>query len=427
MVDFQPLNGYISTMIRRNLQESIVEALTDTPVVFLAGARQTGKTTLALELAKGPHPARYVSLDDTTLLGAAITDPHGFLAGFDEPLIVDEVQRVPQLLLAIKAAVDRDRKPGKFLLTGSADVLAIPRVSDTLVGRMEVATLWPFSQGERSSIRDGFVDTVFSSRLPETTGPDSARRGLIRQIVAGGFPEAVSRKTSARRDAWFRSYLDTVLRREVRDLAAIEGLAQLPQLLGLIAARSGSLASYADLSRGAQIPQTTVKRYLALLEATFLVHRIPAWSGNLTTRLVKAPKLYLTDSGLACFMLGFGEDHLHRRPNALGGLLEGFVAGELARQIGWSRIRPSLFHFRTHTGREVDLVLEDRSGRCVAIEVKAGASISPRDLRGLRAFSDHLGSRFKRGIVLYGGEETVPFADNLHAVPISALWAPGGD
>jgi len=412
-------------MIPRNIQDSVVEALADTPVVFLAGARQTGKSTLALEMAKGPHPARYVTLDDASLLGAAVRDPQGFVAGLEGPVILDEVQRAPQLLLAIKAAVDRDRQPGRFLLTGSADVLALPRVADTLAGRMEVVTLWPFSQGEMTTSRDGFVDAVFTERSIGPPDHDMPRDELIRRIVVGGFPQAVARGSSRRRDAWFRSYVDTALRREIRDLANIEGLAQLPQLLALVAARSGSLVSYADLSRSAQIPQTTLKRYLALLEATYLAHRVPAWSGNLTARLVKAQKIFLNDSGLACFMLGFGEEHLARYPNALGGLLEGFVAGELARQIGWSRTRPRLFHFRTHAGREVDLVLEDRSGNCVGIEVKAGATVGSGDLAGLRAFAEQIGSRFRRGIVLYTGRETVPFAANLHALPISALWTVG--
>lgn len=412
-------------MLPRNLQDAILAALADTPVVFLAGARQTGKSTLALELAKGLHPARYLTLDDSNVLGAAVSDPEGFIAGLDGPVILDEVQRAPRLLLAIKAAVDRDRQPGRFLLTGSADVLALPRVADTLAGRMETLTLWPFSQGEISSTRDGFIDAAFKTGALKPPVRDLTRSELIRQIIVGGFPQTVARRSAGRRDAWFRSYVDSVLRREIRDLANIEGLLELPNVLALVAARSGSLANYADLSRSAQIPQTTLKRHLALLEATFLIHRVAAWSGNLTSRLVKAQKLYLVDSGLAGFLLGFGEGHLTRHPNALGGLLEGFVAGELARQIGWSRTRPRLFHFRTHAGREVDLVLEDRSGNCVGIEVKAGATIGASDLGGLRTFSEQIGPKFRRGIVLYSGREIVPFSANLHALPLSSLWTLG--
>jgi predicted AAA+ superfamily ATPase len=410
-------------MKHRSLTAPILEALADTPVVLLAGARQTGKSTLARVLAAGPHPARYLTLDDATLLSAASRDPEGFVAGLESAIVIDEVQRVPDLLLAIKASVDRDRRAGRYLLTGSADVLAVPRVADTLAGRMEVFTLWPFSQGEIEERHEGLVDALFAGRPIDQPEQPVARTELWRRLVRGGYPEAVARARPDRREAWFRSYLDTILRREVRDLASIEGLAQLPQLLSLVAARSGSTLSYADLARTAQIPQSTLKRYLALLEATFLVHRLPAWSGNPTARLAKAPKLFVCDSGLACHLLGADEERLQRDGTLAGSLVEGFVAGELVRQAGWSRTRPTVHHLRSHSGREVDLVLEDRSGRVVGIEVKSGATVAGGDLAGLRALADFAGSRFIRGVVLYTGREVVPFATNLHAVPVSALWS----
>jgi len=409
-------------MKHRSLTRPILDALTDTPVVFLAGARQTGKSTLARELASGPHPARYLTLDDATLLSAASADPEGFVSGLDSAVVIDEVQRVPELLLAIKAAVDRDRRPGRFLLTGSADVLAVPRAADTLAGRMEVFTLWPFSQGEIEDRPEGFVDAVFSGQPISLSHAPLTKPELWRRLVRGGYPEVVTRRQPDRRAAWFRSYVETILRREVRDLANIEGLSQLPQLLSLIAARSGSTMSYADIARSAQIPQSTLKRYLALLEATFLVHRVPAWSGNLSARLAKAPKLFVGDSGLACHLLGADEERLNDAGSLAGGVVEGFVAGELVRQVGWSRARPAVYHLRSHSGREVDLVLEERSGRVIGIEVKAGATVAAGDLAGLRALAELAGPRFVRGVLLYTGREVVPFASNLHAVPISALW-----
>lgn len=413
-------------MMERRLTAPILEALADTPVVFIAGARQTGKSTLAQEIARSAHRARYVTLDDLGVLAAARRDPEGFLAGFDGPLVLDEVQRVPTLLLALKAEVDRRRSPGRFLLTGSANVLALPKVADTLVGRMEVCTLWPLSQGELAGVHEGFVDAVFSDLPPAAPARMAARDDLVDRVLRGGFPEAVARATPSRRAAWFRSYLTTLVHRDVRDLAAITEITSIPQILALVAGRLASTANLADLSRAAALPQTTLKRYLALLEALFLVHRLPAWSTNVNTRQVKAPKLLLVDSGLAAHLLGADHSRLHADPTLLGGLLESFVAGEIARQAAWSRYLPKLFHFRTHTGREVDLVLEDTQGRLVGIEVKATASPTARDVAGLAALAQLAGDRFVRGVLLHTGTAAVPFASNIHALPISVLWTPTG-
>jgi uncharacterized protein len=412
-------------MLARNLTPSILAALGDTPVVFVAGARQSGKTTLVRELAGGVHPARYLTLDDLAVLAAARRDPEGFLAGLVGPVVLDEVQRVPELLLAIKAEVDRRRVPGRFLLTGSANFLALPKVADSLVGRMEVCTLWPFSQGELAGYREVFLDRMFSDRISEVAVPATSRTELVRRILCGGFPEIQGRVRAERRAAWFRAYLTTLVQRDVRDLAAIEGLAQLPQLLALVAARTGSTTNLADLSRTAALPQTTLKRYLALIEALFLVHRVPAWSTNLTSRQVKAPKLYLVDSGLAAHLLGLDEVRLEADTGLFGGLLESFVVGELSRQVTWSPLHPRLHHFRTHEGREVDMVLEDVHGRLLGIEVKATASPTARDVAGLKALAELAGDRFVRGILLYTGRESVPLARNIHAMPVSTLWSHG--
>jgi hypothetical protein len=412
-------------MLARHLTPSILAALGDTPVVFIAGARQSGKTTLVRELAGGIHPARYLTLDDLAVLAAARRDPEGFLAGLAGPVVLDEVQRVPELLLAIKAEVDRRRVSGRFLLTGSANVLALPRVADSLAGRMEVCTLWPFSQGELTGCREGFIDTIFSGRIAEVAGPAASRAELIRRILRGGFPEIQGRVRPERRAAWFRAYLTTLVQRDVRDLAAIEGFAQVPQLLGLVAARTGSTMNLADMSRTAALPQTTLKRYLALVEALYLVHRLPPWSSNLTSRQVKAPKLYLVDSGLAAHLLGLDEARLDADSGLFGGLLESFVVGELSRQAAWSTLHPRLHHFRTHEGREVDIVLEDVHGRLVGIEVKATASPTARDVAGLKALADLAGDRLIRGVLLYTGRESVPLAASIHAMPISALWSQG--
>jgi predicted AAA+ superfamily ATPase len=412
----------VLAMYSRNLSRRLLEALSDTPVVLLHGARQSGKSTLARAIASGPHPARYISLDDATSLAAASADPQGFVRGLEGPVVVDEVQRAPGLFLAIKQAVDEDRVPGRFLLTGSANVLLLPQLAQTLVGRLEVLTLWPLSQGEIDGRREGLIDALFGEVPPFSPETAEPQTGVWPRIRRGGYPEALARPTADRRDAWFGAYVTTLLQRDIRDLASIEGLADLPRLLGLVAANAGNLVSFAELSRDAGIAQTTLKRYLALLETSFLVQRLPPWSANLGKRLIKTPKLYLGDTGLAAHLLGWGEDERSEEGRDAGRLLENFVFMELTKAINWSRVQPRLYHFRAASGSEVDFVLEDRSGRCVAIEVKAGTSLGEKDFSGLKALRDALGERFRCGVVLYAGSEPVPFGRGLFALPLQHLW-----
>ncbi len=408
-------------MIQRNITPKILEALADSPVVLLNGARQTGKSTLVQWLAQDQYPARYLTLDDATILAAAHDDPSGFLSGLEKPIILDEVQRAPHLFLAIKADVDRRRQSGRFLLTGSADVLLLPRVSESLVGRMEILTLWPFSQGEHEGFAEQFVDTLFTEPLSVCAAAGLDRADLTRRVLSGGYPEAVARN-AARREAWFRSYITTLTQRDLRDVAQIEHRTALPRLLSLLAARSASLLNYAELSRSLGLPQSTLKRYLALLEMTFLIQLLPAWSVNLGKRLVKAPKLLLNDTGLMAHLLGLNEKRIESNATLLGPLLENFVVMELRKQITWSRAQPQLFHFRAQTGQEVDILLEDATGRVVGVEVKASSTVDAHDFKGLRFLHDLLGKRFVQGIVLYLGKGAVPFGPQLHALPVSALW-----
>jgi predicted AAA+ superfamily ATPase len=405
-------------MIMRFLRDPIETARKDTPVVLLHGARQTGKSTLARSFG-----TPYLTLDDAVVLSAAREDAAGFIAGLKGPVVIDEIQRAPELFLAIKAEVDRHRKAGRFLLTGSANALLIPHLAESLAGRMEILTLRPFSQGELAGAREAFVDGLFAKALPEWKAPPLTS-SLAAILLTGGYPPAVERPKLDRRHAWFGSYVTTILERDVRDLSHIEALRALPRLLALIAARSASLLSFAELSRSVGIAQSTLKRYFALLETTFLVQLVPAWSNNLGKRMVKAPKVYVPDTGLAGYLLGLDEARLETEPNVRGSLLETFVAAEISKQLGWSSRRPRLFHFRQSTGQEVDLVLEEPSGNVIGIEVKASATVTGHDFRGLRALAEIAGPRFRRGIVLYTGETAVPFGANLHALPLSNLWAP---
>lgn len=409
-------------MIPRYLTPRIVDALRDTPVVYLQGARQTGKSTLVQAIAREHNFHDYLTLDTATVLAAAEADPEGFISGLGGATVIDEVQRVPRLATAIKAAVDTNRRPGQFLLTGSASVMALPKLSESLAGRVELHTLWPFSQGELTGYRKSFIDRAFATNFRSPDAKDVTERELLQALVRGGYPEAQARKRDERRQAWFDSYLTTILHRDIRDLMNIDRLAEVPRLLAFLASRTCQLVNHSDIARSLCIPQTTLKRYLALMEMTFLVRLLPAWFTNIGKRLVKSPKLLIVDTGLAAHLLAVDAARLLRDRTLLGHMLENFVAVELLKQLGWTRTKCGLFHFRTETGQEVDLLLEDASGRLVGIEVKAGATVEKKDFRGLEMLAAMVGDRFVRGIVVYTGKSLVPFANRLHAIPIHHLW-----
>jgi predicted AAA+ superfamily ATPase len=412
-------------MLARHLKSAILASLADTPVVFLRGARQTGKSTVMRLLAASEYPARYLTFDDAAVLAAARHDPPGFLRSLLGPAVIDEAQRVPELFLAIKAVVDSDPSPGRFLLTGSADILHLPRISESLAGRMEILTLWPFSQGELAGAVEGFVDALFAKtpRFPSTSPEQRSR--LIARILQGGYPALLRRPSEGRKRAWMASYVTAVLQRDVRDISNIEDLTAMPRLLALLASRAGSLLNFADVARSLSMPHSTLKRYFALLETTFLVRLVPAWSANLGKPLVKSPKLYLNDTGLMSYLLGLNESRLAEAPMMLRPLLENFVAMELSKQAGWSMVRTELFHFRLAAGPDVDFVLENDAGEIVGIEVKASSTVASTDFKGLRNLAELTGKRFRRGVVLYTGAEALPFGAGFHALPVTCLWSTG--
>ncbi|MFK7604374.1 ATP-binding protein [Deinococcus sp. SM5_A1] len=404
-------------MIARHLEPVIREALADTPVVMVVGARQVGKSTLAGRLASTQY-----TLDDLTTLASAQIDPVGFVNSLPDGALIDEIQRAPELLLPIKASVDRDRRPGRFLLTGSANVLTLPRVADSLAGRMSIHHLWPLSQGEQSQgelagHHEDFVAAAFGPTLPDATTPND----LAERLLRGGYPE-VSARTQRRRAAWYEDYLRTLMERDVRDLSRISGVGELPKLLSLLATRSGNLLNFSDLGRDANLNNVTLGRYTGLLRALYLVDTVPAWASNVGKRLIKAPKVMFPDTGLAAHLLGLDTASLHTNRKAFGALLENFVVAELGRQLGWSAVAARLYHYRTAGGQEVDAVLEARDGRLVGIEIKASATISAREFAALETLAADTGNRFQRGIVLYTGDRVLPFGEKLHAVPIGALW-----
>jgi predicted AAA+ superfamily ATPase len=412
-------------MLSRHLIGRLLDALADTPAVLVNGARQTGKSTLAQSAELAEQNRQYLTFDDPGILAAAKQDPNGFVAGLNMPVTLDEVQHVPEIFPVIKAAIDRKRRPGQFLLTGSANVMLLPKLSESLAGRMEVLTLWPFSQGEMHSVRENFVDTLFSHKPVGWKGKTAAipRDKLLQAVLAGGYPPALARQSAARRDAWFQSYVMTMLQRDIRDLANIADVTAVPRLLSVVAARAGGLLNFADLARSVALPQTTLKRYFALLEGTFLVQLLRPWARNLGKRIIQTPKVYLNDTGLLAYLLGATVDRLKAEGNLAGGVLENFVLMELRKQSTWSTTQPDLFYWRTASGQEVDVVLEDRAGRVAGVEVKASATLGGNDVRGLQALATTVGKHWVRGIVLYTGTEVIPFSSNLHGVPIGRLWS----
>ncbi|MET0423974.1 MAG: ATP-binding protein [Actinoplanes sp.] len=410
----------MSDLVRRHAQALVHEALADTRVILVNGARQAGKSTLT-RLATADIPGTTIRLlDDPATLRAARDEPTGFVE-HDGLLVIDEIQLVPELLRPIKVEVDLDPTPGRFLLTGSSRILALRTLPDALPGRMEIIELWPFSQGEMSGGPDLFVDAAFRHGPHVNHSSDWRRKDYLERAVIGGFPEAV-RRTPRRRAAFFDSYLTTLIERDVLEIANIERRGELLKLLALLAGRAGQLLVPGTLARQSGIPRTTLARYLELLTSVFLIKSVPAWASNLTQRAVGTPKLAFVDTGVACHLIGQDVVRLGEPGGAAGPIMENFVVMELARQLTWSEERGTLYHYRTKDGSEVDAVIETPDGRVIGIEVKAGATVRTEDLSGLRGLANLLGDRFVAGYVLYTGQQTLPFSEKIKAVPMDALW-----
>ena len=428
-----------TALYTRLAERRLTEALVDSPVVLIHGPRQCGKTTLALMVGApeqltpagrssvtpptGSQSYAYLTFDDAVTRGGAEADPMGFAADLPERVILDEVQRVPELFAALKVEVDRRRRPGRFLLTGSSNVLLTPALSDSLAGRMDTVRLHPLAQCEleASPATSGFLDTLFGGgfgiRRTERLG-----RSLSERIVSGGYPAALARPAGRRRANWYRNYLDAQVLRDVRDLARIRSLDVLPRLMSLAAANTATLFNLSDLAAPFELSRPTIRDYVALLEQVFLLEELPSWHSNRLSRLVKRPKLHVGDTGLACALLGVDADGLSTDRTLLGQLLETFAYQELRRQASWHDALMSFHHFRDRDGYEVDLVIERGPRALAGVEVKAGATVTTSDFRGLRKLREAAGDRFAGGVVLYDGETSAGFGDRLHAVPIRTLW-----
>ncbi|GGX70527.1 hypothetical protein GCM10007385_44450 [Tateyamaria omphalii] len=408
-------------MYPRFARDRISEALADTRVVMIAGPRQSGKTTLAMKFANNEIP--YLTLDDATVLRAAQDDPVGFVRGLDRA-VIDEVQRAPDLLLAIKASVDDDPSPGRFLLTGSANLMTLPKVADSLAGRMEVVRLLPLSQAEILDQRSGVIDTAFSGEAPQA-GTSLVGQALVDRVLAGGYPEALGRARWPRRQDWYHDYLDAIVQRDVRDVAQIEQLALMPRLLSVLAEHSGQLVNYSRIGAALGLNHVTTQKYMRVFEALYLTHSLQPWFSNRIKRITKSPKLHFLDAGLLAAMRDVSPDRVARDRTVFGSILETFVFGELRKIASWSNQRCTFSHFRDKDKNEVDIVLENRKGEVVGIEIKASATVKPADFSGLRKLAGACGSSFVQGLVLYDHDKVVPFGENLFATPISSLWQGG--
>jgi predicted AAA+ superfamily ATPase len=411
-----------SGLFGRHLRPHLREALTESRAVALLGARQVGKSTLVADLATSDHPARFVNLDDEATANAARADPTGLIAGISGPAVIDEIQRAPGLLLAIKQRLDSDQSRGQFLLTGSANLLTLPTVADALPGRIEYLNLWPLSQGELRNHRETFIDDLFDRRFPRVSGAPIGRGAMATMLVTGGYPELQDRSARGR-SRFFASYVASIIGRDLDDVANVRNVENVERLLFMIAARSGSVASFHGMATDLGVNANTVRAHTKILEDLFLIRQLRPWHVNLGSRQIKSPKIHVVDSGLLAYLVGANEQRIIDDGGIAGSLLESFTAMELLRQADWTQEPIQLFHYRDTQQREVDVILERHSGEIVGVEVKAGATPAARDFAGLRYLRDKLGARFKAGVVLHTGADTLPFGDRLAAVPMSGLWS----
>jgi len=404
----------------RLLQQRLEEALDDTPVVLIHGPRQCGKTTLAKKVGD-LRGYTYLSFDDVNLVAAAKSDPIGFVDRLADKVILDEIQHVPELFSSIKHAVDSKRTSGRFLLTGSANVLLLPKLSDSLAGRIEIIHLHALSRCEIESSGSGLLEQLFRGSFIvgtlEKLGPK-----LAEYVIEGGFPEPLQRSTPRRKRQWYQNYIDTLVQRDIRDLARISNLDSIPKILELASSQSAQLLNKQALAAPFQMSRQTVDSYFTLLQNVFLIDVLAPWHSNRSKRLIKTPKVHMSDTGLASALLGLSAEQLDRDRTMLGHLLESFIYNELRRQASWSESEVKFYHFRDKDQYEVDIVMEQHGGDMVAIEVKAAATVTEKDFKGLKKLQSMTGASWKMGVVFYDGEIPLSFGDSLYAIPISGLW-----
>ncbi len=404
----------------RYLKDRLLQAFKVSPVTLLIGPRQSGKSTLMKEICE-ELGMQYITFDTLKQLMAAQDDPEGFIRALSKPVMIDEVQRVLEIALPIKLAVDEKRIPGFFGLTGSANPLVAPKLNDSLAGRMFILHMWPLSMCEIQRKQSRFLELAFNPSATFSEGVNWERDKMVEVFTEGGYPDAIHLDPLVR-DLWYDNLLTTILERDVKDIADIARPRDLAKVLNILAARISNLLNISELSRTSSIPYSTLSHYMVLLEALFLIVRLPAWHLNRTKRLIKMPKLHFCDTGLLINQLRVGRELILENGRLLGFILENFIFLELKKLSSWSLHPIELYHFRTQTGAEVDIVLENRAGQVVGIEVKASETITAEDWQGLDVLGEEVGDKMVRGIILYPGKEVVAFRKDRLAIPLSTLW-----
>src|SRR5580704_13078780 len=417
----------LTGLAKRRLGEVLEARLAEEPVVVLNGPRTVGKSTLLNQLA-GHLGRTVIDCDDLATRAAVRDDPARFVES-GQTVLIDEYQHVPELLDAIKAQLNKDLRPGRYVLAGSTRYATLPEAAQALTGRVDIIQVLPLSQGEIDGVHETFVARLLDGAGIEMASTETAttREEYARRATSGGMPIALRRPPGSSRSRWFSNYVDLVIERDVLDISRVRQREMLPRLLGQLAARSGQVLNMAAISGTIGLEKSTTENYIKLLEAVFLVYRLPAWGTTLGSRITKHPKVHLVDSGVMAWLLSLTPQKMAQAaPAALteyGHLLETFAVGEVLKQASWSDAPVTAGHFRTEAGDEVDLVLERDDGQVIAIEVKAGSRISGEDLRGLRLLKDRLGSRLEEAVVLYTGEHAYRHDDFISVLPLDRLWA----
>jgi predicted AAA+ superfamily ATPase len=405
----------------RLIEARIRIALADTPVVAINGPRQSGKTTLVKAVAGASW--RYLTLDDPTTLAAARSDPAGLIRSLDQA-VIDEIQRAPQLMLTLKQSIDQDRRPGRFLITGSANVLTMPLAQESLAGRIEIVSLLPLAQSELRAVDNPtFLASILKGRLPRVIARGVTGDDLNRLVLEGGYPEVLARADARRKAAWCKQYLDAIIQRDLQDIAVVDKPAEARRLIDALALQVGQLTNFSQLAGKLGLSSKTAATYVSLLEQLFIVRRLDAWHRNELKRLTKTPKVHFYDTGLVAACRNLTLEKVKADRTMLGPVMEGFVFTELQKLASWSDESLRFSHYRDRDNVEVDFVLEDPVGALVGIEVKAGATVLAGDFAGLKKLMAATADDFRLGVVLYDGEEAIPFGDRLWAAPISALWS----
>lgn len=407
-------------MYTRFIEDEINSYLKIMPVLLIMGARQTGKTTLVEFIANNKN-YNYITFDDELTLSNAIRDPSGWLMSLQKPLIIDEVQRVPEMFLSIKRDVDQNRIPGRYILTGSANPLLLPRLGDSLAGRMGIVNMYPFSFAEIFQSKEKFIENIFLEEMPNQIFQKLDVLQFFKKLLFGGFPPVQGFGDLEDVKRWIRSYLQTIMQRDLKNLSNIEAIYEMPRLFKLLATRSSMLLNVADISRTLGMINVTISRYLYLLETLFFINLLPAWFSNRGKRIIKSPKVHLCDTAILANLLEVDENRIQNDPTLCGQFLETFVFSELIKQKSWSKIKIDIFHFR-HTNREVDFVLEKNDGTLIGIEVKCTRKIKDDDLKGLKFLKKIAKNKFKKGIILHFADRIENVEDNIFSMPIQALW-----